>query len=81
MSQALRSRFESIRQREVERLDKKLRGLSDDDRRSAESIITDIVRAIVRVPEQALSEDASAPTLEALVHLFGLEGHPSIAPL
>jgi glutamyl-tRNA reductase len=80
VSLALRSRFDSIRQQEVERLDKKLRGFTDAERLSAEAIITDIVRAIVRVPEQALTEDAPAPTLRALVHLFALDGDPAIAP-
>jgi glutamyl-tRNA reductase len=76
VSQALRSRFESIRQREVERLEKKLRGLTDAERRSAEAIISDIVHAIVRVPEQALTDDTPARTLQALVHLFSLESDP-----
>jgi len=43
VSQALRHRFNAIRRAEVERLDKKLRGLTDAERRSAETIIADIV--------------------------------------
>jgi len=74
VSRALRHRFDAIRRAEVERLDKKLRGLTDADRQSAEAIIADIVHAIASVPEQALSDNAPAPALQALVHLFDLHG-------
>lgn len=80
VGRALRKRFDSIRLTEIERLDKKLRGLSDAERRSAEAIIRDVVHAIARVPEQALTDDTPAPALEALVDLFNLHGDPSIAP-
>jgi len=80
VSRALRSRFDSIRQAEIERLNKKLRGLTDAERRSAEAIISDIVRAISSVPEQALSEDTPMPALQALVHLFALDSDPSLTP-
>ena len=73
VSQALRDRFETIRQSEIERLNKKLRGLSDTDRRSLEAITSEIVLAIANVPHQALSADAPQPALEALVHLFALD--------
>ncbi len=74
VSQALRDRFESIRQSEVERLEKKLRGLSDDDRRLVEAITADVVRAIAGVPARALADEAHAPALEAVVRLFALDG-------
>src|SRR5204863_5493758 len=70
VSQALRDRFEAIRQMEIERLNKKLRGLSDMDRRSLEAITSEIVRAIVSAPERALAVDAPKPALDAAVHLF-----------
>ena len=73
VSQALRDRFESIRQTEIERLNKKLRGLSDVDRRSLEAITSEIVLAIASVPEQALTDDAPRTALEALVRLFALD--------
>jgi glutamyl-tRNA reductase len=73
VSQALRDRFESIRQTEIGRLNKKLRGLSDVDRLSLEAITTEIVLAIANVPDQALTDDAPQPALEALVRLFALE--------
>jgi glutamyl-tRNA reductase len=73
VSQALCDRFESIRQHEIERLKKKLRGLSDDERHSLESITSDIVRAIATVPLRALEDDAPQPALDALVRLFALD--------
>ena len=78
VSRALRDRFETIRQAEIERLNKKLRGLSVADRCSLEAITADVVRAICRVPEQVLAKDAPAPALEALVRLFALDaGSPA----
>jgi len=73
VAQALCERFESIRQTEIERLNKKLRGLSDDDRRSLEAITCEIVRAIASVPARALEDNAPQPALEALVRLFALD--------
>jgi hypothetical protein len=78
VSGALRRRFDTIRRSEVERLDKKLRGLTDADRRSAEAIIADIVIAIASVPERTLSDATPAPTLQALVRLFDLTSDPAI---
>jgi glutamyl-tRNA reductase len=72
VGRALKKRFDAIRQTEVERLNKKLRGLSDIERRSAEAIIHEVVHAIASVPVRALNEDTPAPALEALVHLFDL---------
>lgn len=73
VSQALRDRFEAIRQLEIERLNKKLRGLSDDDRRSLEAITADVVRALASLPAAALAADAPAPAVEALVRVFALD--------
>jgi glutamyl-tRNA reductase len=73
VTQALRDRFETIRQTEIERLNKKLRGLSDVDRRSLEAITSEIVLAIASVPERALTDDAPQPALDALVRLFALD--------
>jgi glutamyl-tRNA reductase len=79
VGRALRNRFDTIRLTEIERLEKKLRGLSDAERQSAEAIIQEVVHAIARVPVEALSEDTPAPALQALVRLFGLQNDPSIA--
>ena len=76
---ALRHRFDSIRAAELERLNKKLRGLTESDRRSAEAIIADIVHAIASVPDRTLTDDTPATALQALVHLFDLESDPSAA--
>ena len=73
VSQALRDRFDAIRESEIERLDKKLRGLTEAERRSVEAITADIIQAIAGVPERALTDETSQPTLEALVHLFALD--------
>jgi glutamyl-tRNA reductase len=72
ISVALRHRFEAIRRAELERLDKKLRGLSEDDRRSIEVITADVIRAIACVPERALHEGTPEPALQAVVALFDL---------
>ena len=72
VSRALRERFESIRQAEVERLEKKLRGLSDDDRRIVEAITAEVVQAIAGAPAKALAE-VPEPALEAVVRLFALD--------
>jgi glutamyl-tRNA reductase len=74
---ALRDRFETIRRHEIKRLDKKLRGLSDDDRRSLEAITSEIVHAIASLPARALADDAPEPALEALVRLFALDASPT----
>lgn len=73
VSQALQERFETIRRSELERLKKKLSGLTDEDRRHVDAITADIIQAIARVPARALHDDAQAPTLEALIRLFALD--------
>jgi glutamyl-tRNA reductase len=73
VSQALCERFEAIRRQEVERLKKKLRGLSDDDRQSVEAITAAIVRAIAAVPREALEADAAPPAIDVLVRVFALD--------
>ena len=72
VGEALRERFESIRRAELERLAKKLRGLSDDQRQSIDAITADITRAIVSVAERGLSAHGSQPAADALVRLFRL---------
>lgn len=72
VGQALRERFESIRRAELQRLNKKLRGLTDDQRQSVEAITADITRAIAGVAERGLSVHGSQPAVDALVRLFRL---------
>jgi glutamyl-tRNA reductase len=69
---ALRERFEAIRRAEIERLTKKLRGLTGDERRSVDAITVDVIHAIASLPERALAGDVSRPAAEALVRLFSL---------
>jgi glutamyl-tRNA reductase len=74
IGRALRERFESVRRTELNRLERKLRGLSDHERASAEAIIADVVDAIARTPARALADTSHHPrTLQAIVRLFGLE--------
>lgn len=73
VSAALRDRFEAIRRAELARLSKKLRGLTEDERRSVDAITADITKAIVGLVEHGLSStNGSKPAAEALVRLFGL---------
>jgi glutamyl-tRNA reductase len=73
VSQALQTRFEAIRRAELNRLKKKLGGLSDEERESVEAITADVIQAIANVPARALAEDPQRPALEAVVRLFALE--------
>jgi hypothetical protein len=72
-SQALNNRFDAIRRAELERLKKKLAGLSDADRLSIDEITADLVGALTRGPQQALAGDSPLIAVEALVRLFALE--------
>ncbi len=73
VSRALQHRFDAIRRSELERLKKKLGGLSDEERERVETITADIVNAIARVPARALADEVPMPALDALVRLFALE--------
>lgn len=76
VTRALRDHFESIRVREMLRLDKKLRGLTEADRQSVDGITAEVIRALARAPEAALvGGDASPAAVEALVRLFALDRH------
>jgi glutamyl-tRNA reductase len=73
VSRALRARFETIRQSELVRLDKKLRGLTDEERRSVEAITAEVVHAIACLPERTIvNGDAPPAALNALIELFAL---------
>ena len=72
-SQALHNRFDAIRRAELERLKKKLAGLSDADRLSVDEITADLVGALTRCPQRALAEDSPLIAVETLVRLFALE--------
>jgi glutamyl-tRNA reductase len=72
-SHALHDRFDAIRRAELERLKKKLAGLTDTDRQFVDQITTLIVDALVRGPERALEEDFPSLAVEALVRIFALD--------
>jgi hypothetical protein len=76
---ALQERFDLVRREELERLRRKLVGLSDQERQSAESIIADVIAALAEVPSQALVEPHPEETLQAIVHLFALESLQDVA--
>ncbi len=69
----LRSRFDAIRESELERLSKKLNGLAPDHRLHVAAIAADVVRAIALVPERALAAGACQDDIDALARLFALE--------
>lgn len=73
VKEALQERFHNIRREELERLRRKLVGLTDLERQSAELIIADVIAALAEVPSQALIDTPPPETLKAIVHLFGLE--------
>jgi hypothetical protein len=73
VSQALHDRFETIRLAEISRLRKKLGGLTEVERRFVDAITADVIHAIARVPERALSHGAASSTIETVVRLFALE--------
>jgi len=72
ISRALHDRFETIRRSEIDRLRKKLRGLTDEERRLVEAVTADVVYAIARVPAAALVDEAPQPAIDAVFRLFGL---------
>jgi glutamyl-tRNA reductase len=72
-SRALHDRFETIRRTELERLKKKLGGLTEADRQFVHQITADVVYALAHGPQQALAENAPSVTIEAVVRLFALE--------
>ena len=72
VKRVLRNHFETIRRAELDRLERKIRGLSDDQRRSVDAITVEIIHAIVRVPESNLTDDVPQAAVDALVQLFAL---------
>lgn len=71
---ALREHFDAVCREELERLRRKLVGLSDTERESAETIIADVISALTRAPSQVLVDTPHPATIDAVVHLFALQG-------
>jgi hypothetical protein len=83
VGEALQRRFEDVRRAELERLHRKLSALTPADRQSAEAIIADVIRALACAPAAALARDHQSQSLDAVVHLFGLDmsgTHPGATP-
>ena len=72
-SQALHERFDAIRRAELDRLKKKLAGLTEEERRSVHEITADVVQALARGPQRALAGDAPSETVNTVVRLFALD--------
>lgn len=70
---ALQERFDTVWCEELERVRRKLGGLSGDDRASAEMVIATVIGALAR-PAERLVEDPPHPgAIDAIVHLFALD--------
>lgn len=81
---ALRQRFESIRQAELERLNFKLSSLPPEARDRVDEITRLLVEKLLLTPTDQLKSLGDAETIgayaEALTRLFGLEAAPEQAP-
>ena len=73
VGRALHDRFDAIRRAELERLQRKLAGLTAADRQFVHEITSEVVNALARGPEQALAGEASPIAVDVLVRLFALE--------
>lgn len=72
---ALQEHFEAVCRGELDRLRRKLVGLSDAERACAETVVADVIGALARTSVERL-DDGNPPhpaAIDALVHLFALE--------
>jgi glutamyl-tRNA reductase len=77
-SDALRQHFDTVRRDELDRLRRKLVGLSDAEREHAELVIAGVITALTAEPSQALVATSPHPTtIDAIVRLFALGAHLS----
>jgi glutamyl-tRNA reductase len=72
-SKALHDRFDAIRRAELERLKKKLAGLTEADRQFVHQVTTNVVDALARGPKTALAHEPPSVAVEAIVRLFALD--------
>lgn len=79
-SRALANRFSAIHRAEIGRLEKKLRGLTDEDRRVVEALTADVIQAIARIPVEQLTGDVSALAVATVVRLFALDPRGASLP-
>jgi glutamyl-tRNA reductase len=73
-ARALHEHFDRIRRSELSRLRKKVSALSESERAEVEAITAQVVEAIARQPERALTGDASPLLVQAIVDLFHVRG-------
>jgi len=72
VSDALQDHFDAVCREELVRLRRKLVGLSDIERESAETIIADVISALARAPSQVLVDAPHPQTVQAVLQLFRL---------
>lgn len=72
---ALQEHFDAVCREELDRLRRKLVGLSDTERACAETVIADVIGALARTSVQRLEEEnpPHPAAIDAIVHLFALE--------
>jgi glutamyl-tRNA reductase len=74
---SLRARAEEIRTAELARAEGRLGSLTEHERRTVESVTTQIVNKLLHLPTVRMKEAAATPDgavyVDALEHLFGLE--------
>jgi len=74
VADALQEHFDAVCREELERLRRKLVGLSDIERESAESVIAGVIGALSREPSQMLAGEPPHPAaIDAIVQLFALQ--------
>lgn len=78
---ALQEHFDAVCREELDRLRRKLAGLSNAERELAEAIIADVISALTREPSQVLTDDLPHPAaIDAIVQLFELRA-TALAPM
>ncbi|MGC4084328.1 MAG: hypothetical protein QM736_20010 [Vicinamibacterales bacterium] len=70
---ALQERFDAVCREELDRLRRKLAGLSDDDRASAETVIAHVIGALAKPAERLIDDPPHPAAIDAIVQLFALD--------
>lgn len=73
---ALQERFDAVCREELDRLRRKLIGLSDDERACAEAVIADVIGALARPAERLVDDPPHPAAIDAIVRLFALDSSP-----
>jgi hypothetical protein len=80
VGRALVNRFEAVEHEEIVRLRRKLGIFNDEDRRSLEVMIADVVSAMAGILAGALGDECHPKALEAVVRVFNLEMSHDLPP-